>query len=71
MKELTVFTAHIRLHQGDAISPLLLLLATKVFTRMLCFAAAMVLLFGFSIDQMNTATIKVSHPLFADDPHHL
>jgi len=61
------FTADRGLRQGDAISPLLFLLVMKVFMRMLCFATAIGLLFGFSINQMNTTTIKVSHLLFVDE----
>lgn len=39
----------------------------EVFTKMLCSATEACLLFEFSIGQMNSETIDVSHLLFVDD----
>ena len=55
------------IRQGDPFSPMLFVIVMEAFSRLIDKAIGVELLFGFSVGNLNSAPLEVSHLLFIDD----
>jgi hypothetical protein len=55
------------IRQGDPFSPMLFVIVMEAFSRLIDKATGVELLFGFSVGNLNSAPLEVSHLLFVDD----
>ena len=55
------------IRQGDPFSPMLFVIVMEAFSRLIDKAIGVELLFGFSVGNLNSAPLEVSHLLFVDD----